>query len=359
MLKIESIELYTSKKILSFESCAKKIAELKKQGKTVGLCHGGFDLTHPGHVKHFESAKSFSDILVVSITSDRFVSARKGSGRPIYTDKLRAFMAASIYCVNYVVITDFKLGVDVINGLKPTYYIKGADNINKTTPGITAEKEAIQKIGGEMRCTTEPPMSTTKIIDYIKNELDVKNVLLVIDRDGTLIKNDDFFGKSKDWKKELIINDNVFNFLYYIQTKQKTTMIVVTNQTGVARRYFDCKRVEEINAYINNELMTKKNIKIANWQYCPDADAAYAKAHPELNIDPKYAKDTTRRKPGIAMVMDALKSINKDIAEFTQIVVIGDRDEDKGLAENLKAVFIDVRNKDYNRLMKEFESAQK
>ena len=43
-----------------------EIKELKKQGKKIVLCHGVFDLVHPGHIIHFQEAKKLGDVLVVS-----------------------------------------------------------------------------------------------------------------------------------------------------------------------------------------------------------------------------------------------------------------------------------------------------
>ena len=140
MLKINSIDSYRSNKILDFKETIDLINKLKSQGKTVGLCHGGFDLLHPGHVKHLESSKKLCDFLFVSITSDKFVESRKGSGRPIFPDKLRAYMISSIGFIDYVVISDFKKGSEVIRSLKPSIYIKGPDFINKTTPGIDEDR---------------------------------------------------------------------------------------------------------------------------------------------------------------------------------------------------------------------------
>jgi rfaE bifunctional protein nucleotidyltransferase chain/domain len=353
MISVDSMEAYDSKKIISYEESVKLISELKKEGKKAGLCHGGFDLTHPGHVKHFEMAKKLCDVLFVSVTSDRFVSERKGSGRPIYTDKLRAYMIAGIEFVDYVVVTDFKLGVDAINGLKPSFYIKGPDFINKKTPGIESERAAIRAVGGEIKYTTEPPMSTTKIIDYIKNEVDKKRMLLVIDRDGTIIKNDNFLGKNTDWEKEIVFNDDVVNFISTLQTKHQPTKIVVTNQTGVARRFFTCETVEKINIHIDKEL-ARRGVKIDAWEYCPFADKEYAQKNPQHKIDPTYVQEKTKRKPSTDMVTDALKKMGKEIKDFEEIIVIGDRLEDKELADNLKARFIDVNNKKCEELLKNF-----
>jgi len=119
MLNVKKTSMYKSDKILPFPRAKKLIALFKSENKKVGLCHGGFDLLHPGHVKHFESAKQLCDILFVSVTSDNYVSLRKGNGMPIYTDKLRAYMAASIKFVDYVVISDFETAIEVIKILKP------------------------------------------------------------------------------------------------------------------------------------------------------------------------------------------------------------------------------------------------
>ena len=177
-----------------------------------------------------------------------------------------------------------------------------------------------------------------------------KNTLVIVDRDGTIIKNDDFFGRNKDWNKELEYNEDVVSFLSYLQTKYKTTKIVISNQAGVARRFFITKLVEKINETINSYLALK-GIKIDNWQYCPFVDAIYASKHPEFNINPKYIQEKTKRKPNPDMVFDALKMLKKNINEFDDIIVIGDRDEDKELAENLKGKFIDVTDKKYSSLI--------
>ena len=164
-------DVYASNKILDIDEAKRKISEIKSKNKTVGLCHGGFDLLHAGHIKHFESAKKRCDYLFVSVTSDRFVSLLKGKARPIFPDKLRAYSIASIQFVNYVLIADFKLGVEVINILKPSYYIKGPDYMNKHDPDINAERAAIRSVGRKIVYTTEPKLSTSEIIKYIKENL--------------------------------------------------------------------------------------------------------------------------------------------------------------------------------------------
>ena len=172
MINIEFRDRFVSKKMIDLETAANKIAELKAKSKKIGLCHGGFDLLHPGHIKHFESARKLCDVLFVSITSDEFVSSLKGSGRPIFPDNLRAYSTACVEFVDFVVITHFKTGIEAITILKPSYYIKGPDYVGKTTDNtLTAEIEAVKSVGGKIKYTTDTKLSTTEIIEYIKNKI--------------------------------------------------------------------------------------------------------------------------------------------------------------------------------------------
>jgi rfaE bifunctional protein nucleotidyltransferase chain/domain len=353
MLPIEKVGVFSLDKIVEIDIAASLICKFKSENRKVGLCHGGFDLLHPGHIKHFESAKKLCDMLFVSVTSDRFVAGRKGSGRPIFNEQLRAYSIAALEMVNYVVITDFEKAVPILKKLKPSFYIKGPDFIEKTTPGITAEREAIARVGGEMKYTTDIKLSTTAIIDYIKNQLDVPEILVIIDRDGTLINNDDFPGKNVSWKEKLQFNEAVLGYLSYLQTKYKTTKIVITNQAGVARGYFDCARVEEMNNYIHG-ILAEKGINIARWEYCPEVDAKYASLKKEIYFDSRYIKEETKRKPSPVMVFYALEKLNRKKEDFSQIIVIGDKEsDDGGLAKNLGAKFINVAGKCYEELKKE------
>lgn len=354
MIQTGLIDSFNSPKILSFSEAQDKITELKNEGKTAGLCCGGYDVLHPGHMIHFESAKKLCDVLFVGISADQFVSGRKGSGRPVFPEKLRAYAVACLSFVDYVFIYYSQKSVEVIQQLKPSYYIKGPDYINKTTPGITAEREAIASVGGKMKYTNDPKLSTTEIIDYIKNELDAKELLVIVDRDGTLIENDGFPGKSENWREELRLNEPVISYLSYLQTKYNTTKIVVSNQAGVARKYFDCNRVEEINSHLHQELSVK-GINIDNWQYCPYMDRTYAESKKnELDIDFNFVREKTRRKPQTDMVTDALKELKKEMGEFSEVLVVGNGDDDEKLAERLKVKYVDVNGNSYEDLLRRF-----
>jgi len=83
-----------SSKIVSFDEARSLFAGLRESGKTIVQSHGIWDLIHPGHIYHLEEASELGDILVVSITADKFV--RKGPGRPYFNEQLRLRSIAAL-----------------------------------------------------------------------------------------------------------------------------------------------------------------------------------------------------------------------------------------------------------------------
>src|SRR5689334_2564325 len=90
----------TDAKILRFAQLEKKVAVLRAERKRVVLCHGVFDLLHPGHILYFQAAKKFGDILVVTITPDQHVN--KGPGRPGFKQGLRLESVAALGAGDFV-----------------------------------------------------------------------------------------------------------------------------------------------------------------------------------------------------------------------------------------------------------------
>ena len=84
----------------------KKILNTKLKNKKSILCHGVFDVVHPGHVRHLAYAKSKADILIVSLTSDRHIS--KGTYRPHVPENLRALNIAVFEMVIMLLLIKIK-----------------------------------------------------------------------------------------------------------------------------------------------------------------------------------------------------------------------------------------------------------
>ena len=116
----------SNKIILQFDEL-NKLLQVSRKG-SIGLCHGVFDLLHIGHIKYFQEAKSFCDFLVVSITQDQYVN--KGPGRPKFSENLRAEAISALSCVDCVVINSWPTAIEIIELVKPDFYIKGPDYKN-------------------------------------------------------------------------------------------------------------------------------------------------------------------------------------------------------------------------------------
>ena len=67
---------------MEIDKLLNKLKKYKKEKKIIGLCHGVFDLIHLGHLRYLEEAKKNCDILIVTITVDKFV--KKGPGKPFF-----------------------------------------------------------------------------------------------------------------------------------------------------------------------------------------------------------------------------------------------------------------------------------
>lgn len=139
---------------------------LKAEGKTIALCHGVFDLVHPGHIAHFEQARGMADILAVSITAAEYV--RKGPDRPYFDDGMRLKFLSAIGYIDYVLLSEGYTVDDIIESVEPDIYVKGseyADEAADITGKIKEERELVERHGGRVQYTGGPVYSSTKLIN--------------------------------------------------------------------------------------------------------------------------------------------------------------------------------------------------
>jgi rfaE bifunctional protein nucleotidyltransferase chain/domain len=152
-------------KILRIEELAVKLRALKDNGRKIVLCHGCFDLMHPGHIKYFQASKKMGDILAVTLTPDEYVD--KGSGRPVFGQQLRAESIAALECVDYVSINKWPTAEETLRLLRPDMYVKGQEfeDMKDATGKLQKEYEVLKEIGAEMRFTHELVFSSTVLIN--------------------------------------------------------------------------------------------------------------------------------------------------------------------------------------------------
>jgi len=153
-------------KIVPLPELAAALSGLRGQGRRIVHCHGVFDLLHVGHLRYFEEAKAMGDVLVVTLTTDRYVN--KGPHRPAFTEQLRAEVLAGLGCVDFVAINPHPTAVEAIRLLKPDVYVKGPDYAEKSkdvTGKILDEEEAVKSVGGRLAFTSGDTFSSTHLIN--------------------------------------------------------------------------------------------------------------------------------------------------------------------------------------------------
>lgn len=117
--------------------------------KKVIMCHGTFDVVHPGHVRHMLYAKSKADILVASITGDMHIA--KANLRPYVPEDLRAVNLAAFEMVDYVIVDRNPTPLENLGKIQPDYFAKGYEYVagGKVNPKTQAEIDVLDSYGGE------------------------------------------------------------------------------------------------------------------------------------------------------------------------------------------------------------------
>lgn len=142
------------------------IDSLHENGKTVVTTNGCFDILHVGHVRYLEKTKSFADVLIVLLNSDKSVRSIKGPTRPINNENDRAEILSALRCVDYVVLFDEDSPRNLLDEMKPDVYTKGADYSMDTLP----EADIMIKNGTKVEFIEfVTGKSTTNTIEKMKN----------------------------------------------------------------------------------------------------------------------------------------------------------------------------------------------
>ena len=169
-----------------------------------------------GHIKHFLEAKKNGDILIVTVTSDKFVN--KGSNRPVFKQNYRMELLAELECVNFVCLSDHKSAIKVLKNIKPNVYIKGQDykNLKKDKTGnILLEKKIVEKNGGKIIYTNEETFSSS-----------------------TIINNNFSFNEEQKKHLSFISNKYTFETIYKIFQKISNLKVLVIGETIIDQYNF-------------------------------------------------------------------------------------------------------------------------
>ena len=120
-----------------------------------------------GHVLHFEEAASLGDILVVTITADKFITKKRSVS---FTEEYRMRQVAALEIVDYVALVNDPSAVPALEALEPDVYVKGSEYANLVldkTANIFREKHLVEAYGGRIHFTTGETFSSTKLSHFL------------------------------------------------------------------------------------------------------------------------------------------------------------------------------------------------
>jgi rfaE bifunctional protein nucleotidyltransferase chain/domain len=154
-----------SGKVKSLDELKRIADQARRDGKTVVLTNGCFDLLHRGHVHILREAKALGDILIVAINSDRSVKAIKGPSRPVLSQSDRTELLAAMEMVDYVALFDEPDPYDLIAAVRPNVLVKGGDWGSDQIVGA----DIVKRNGGKVAVIPYlKGFSTTEIIERIR-----------------------------------------------------------------------------------------------------------------------------------------------------------------------------------------------
>ena len=161
------------------------LAKIRQQfcDRTIVLCHGAFDLVHMGHLIHFEDARALGDLLVVTVTADKYITKKRSVS---VREDFRARQVASLEIVDYVAIVNEPSAVAAIDTLRPDVYVKGPEYSNlllDKTSNISHEKTLVESYGGRIHFTSGETFSSTKLSHFLLSSTEAA-------QDNPLLRND-------------------------------------------------------------------------------------------------------------------------------------------------------------------------
>jgi len=153
------------------------------RAQTVVMCHGTFDLVHPGHLRHLAFAKSKGDRLIVSLTADAHVT--KANMRPYVPEELRALNLAALELVDYVVIDRNPEPLELISTIKPDVFVKGFEYGNALPPKTADEQVTVETHGGRMVFSPgDFVLSSSAVIENDPPKIGLEKLLTLMQVEG-------------------------------------------------------------------------------------------------------------------------------------------------------------------------------
>lgn len=157
--------------------------------RKVIMCHGTFDVVHPGHVRHLLYAKTKADILIASLTGDEHI--RKGNFRPYVPEDLRATNLAALEMVDFVVVDRDPTPIKNLALIQPDYFAKGYEyTAGAVHPKTQEEIDILDSFGGEMIFTPgDIVYSSSALIELAPPSIAVEKLMTLMQAEEVTFKD--------------------------------------------------------------------------------------------------------------------------------------------------------------------------
>jgi rfaE bifunctional protein kinase chain/domain len=172
-----------SHKVMSAEQIREIVGAFPRAKKVI-MCHGTFDVVHPGHVRHLLYAKTKADVLIASLTADEHI--KKGNMRPYVPQALRAMNLAALEMVDYVVVDQDSTPVNNLALIQPDYFAKGYEyTAGSVHPKTQEEIDVLNTYGGEIIFTPgDIVYSSSALIELSPPTIAVEKLMTLMEAEG-------------------------------------------------------------------------------------------------------------------------------------------------------------------------------
>lgn len=240
-----------SRKIKTVEELCAIIGSRPRQKKVI-MCHGTFDVVHPGHVRHLLYAKTKGDILVASLTADEHI--KKANFRPYVPEDLRAINLAALEIVDYVIIDHDPTPIRNLGIIQPDYFAKGYEySSSGVNPKTQEEMQILEGYGGEIIFTPgDIVYSSSALIELAPPRIATEKLMTLMEAEG--IKFDDLYAALDKFKnlKVHVLGDTI------VDSYTHCSMIGGMTKTPTMSVLFQ-KKVD----YVGGAAIVAKHIKAA------------------------------------------------------------------------------------------------
>jgi rfaE bifunctional protein kinase chain/domain len=179
----QSSKNLVKRKIKTLEQLCAIIGPQPRQNKVI-MCHGTFDVVHPGHVRHLLYAKTKGDILVASLTADEHIM--KANFRPYVPEDLRAINLAALEVVDYVIIDRDSTPLQNLSIIQPDYFAKGYEySSSGVHPKTQEEMDVLELYGGEVIFTPgDIVYSSSSLIELAPPRIATEKLMTLMEAEG-------------------------------------------------------------------------------------------------------------------------------------------------------------------------------